>query len=77
MKRQVPRESFRLYKTVDSNRHTSQEFSCSLHSYQLALFHHHGILGEQHGDGEVMTAMRSGVHEEPVRSDNEFEGGDV
>ena len=30
MKRQVLRESFRLHKTVDSDRHTSQEFSCSL-----------------------------------------------
>ena len=64
IKRQVLRESFRLHKTVDSNRHTSQEFSCS---------------AEQRGDGEVMTATTGDVHTEvePIWNDYKEEPYDI
>ena len=84
MRRQVLREFFRLYNTVDSNRHTSQEFSCS-HPTSLPCSIILASLApvvssdlasvEQRSDGEVTTATTGDVHEEvePIRSDNEFE----
>ena len=84
MRRQVLREFFRLYNTVDSNRHTSQEFSCShptslpcsiIMASSAPVVSSDLASAEQRSDGEVITATTGDVHEEVerIRSDNEFE----
>ena len=71
MKRQVLRESFRLYKTVDSDRHTSQEFSCSLHSPPACIVPSRQRRGDDGDDEQRARGGRAYPERQRVR------GGDV